>query len=173
MSTETTTKSRPKAIDSRAPRFAAAITATLLVVAVFLAAIGNSPTAGEAGTGALATDPGFILLAVIAVLFAWSYTSPATAPWGVLFRKAVQPRISAPTQFEDPRPPRFSQLVGLIVVAAGLVLHLVAVPWALVIFGAAAFVAAFLNAAFGFCLGCKLYLILVRVRVIRPATPLV
>ena len=52
-------------------------------------------------------------------------------------------------------------------VGIGLVLHLVAVPWALVIAGAAAFIAAFLNAAFGFCLGCELYLLLARVRATR------
>jgi len=42
------------------------------------------------------------------------------------------------------------------------VLHLFGVPWALPIAAALAFVAAFLNAAFGLCLGCELYLLLQR-----------
>ena len=40
-------------------------------------------------------------------------------------------------------------------------------PYGLVIAASAAFVAAFLNAAFGYCLGCQLYLLLVRAGVIR------
>jgi hypothetical protein len=53
-------------------------------------------------------------------------------------------------------------------VTLGLVLHLAGVLWALPIAGAAAFVAAFLNAAFGFCLGCQIYLALTRAGIIRP-----
>lgn len=48
-------------------------------------------------------------------------------------------------------------------VGLGLLLHLAGVPWALPIATAAAFLAAFLNAAFAFCLGCQLYLLLQRV----------
>ena len=59
-------------------------------------------------------------------------------------------------------PPTFAQGVGLFVVVVGLVLHLVGVPYALVVAGAAAFIAAFLNSVFGYCLGCQLYLLLVR-----------
>ena len=57
---------------------------------------------------------------------------------------------------------RFAQGVGLFVTGVGLVLHLAGVPWALPIAAALAFVAAFLNAAFGLCLGCQLYLLLQR-----------
>jgi hypothetical protein len=74
----------------------------------------------------------------------------------------VQPRLAPPAELEDPRPPRFAQGVGLLVTVIGLALHLLGVPWALPIAAAAAFVAAFLNAAFGFCLGCQLYLLLAR-----------
>ena len=91
----------------------------------------------------------------------------STHPFAALFRGIVRPRLGPPTEWEDARPPRFAQGVGLFVVGIGLVLHLVAVPWALVIAGAAAFIAAFLNAAFGFCLGCELYLLLARVRATR------
>lgn len=178
--------STPAGIDPRAPRFAATITAVLLLVATFLALIGIS-TAQLTGswlsfapgfefivmggsTWAVQVapllqrilDPGFLLALVIALLFLWGVVSPRTAPWSALFRSAVRPRLSPPTVLEDPRPPRFSQGVGLFVVGIGLVLHLLGVPWALPIATAAAFVAAFLNATFAFCLGCQLYLLLQR-----------
>ncbi|MDQ0725732.1 DUF4395 domain-containing protein [Microbacterium sp. W4I20] len=157
----------PAGIDPRAPRFAATITAVLLLAATFLALVGIS-TAGLQAAPLLqrALDPGFLLTVVIALLFLWSVASPATAPWGVLFRRLVRPRLAAPAELEDPRPPRFSQGVGLFVVGIGLVLHLAGVPWALPIATAAAFIAAFLNAAFAFCLGCQLYLLLQRVGIV-------
>lgn len=157
----------PAGIDPRAPRFAATITAVLLLAATFLALVGIS-TSGLQAAPLLqrALDPGFLLTVVIALLFLWSVASPATAPWGVLFRRLIRPRLAAPAELEDPRPPRFSQGVGLFVVGIGLVLHLAGVPWALPIATAAAFIAAFLNAAFAFCLGCQLYLLLQRVGIV-------
>jgi hypothetical protein len=185
----------PAGLDPRGPRFAAAITAVLLLVATFLALTGIS-TARLPGSWLTfapgfdfaflgggtwanqaapllqrALDPGFLLAVVIAALFLWGLLSPRTAPWAALFRAAVRPRLTAPTELEDPRPPRFSQGVGLFVVGVGLVLHLLGVPWALPIATAAAFIAAFLNAAFAFCLGCQLYLLLQRAGVVgREAT---
>ncbi|GAA4350106.1 DUF4395 domain-containing protein [Microbacterium rhizosphaerae] len=139
----------PAGIDPRGPRFGAAITSVLLLVDVFLALIDL-------------TSAAFWLLVVIAVLFLWSVVSPRTAPWGVLFRRVVRPRLSAPTELEDPRPPRFAQGVGLLVTTLGIVLHLLGVPFALPIAAALAFVAAFLNAAFAYCLGCQIWLLLQR-----------
>lgn len=161
----------PAGIDPRGPRFAATITALLLLIATFLALIGVSPDASSATLAQRALDPGFLLTVVVALLFVWSVVSPKTAPWGVLFRRLVRPRLSAPTELEDPRPPRFAQGVGLFVVTIGLILHLAGVPWALPIATGAAFIAAFLNAAFGLCLGCQLYLLLQRAGVLgRAAT---
>lgn len=91
------------------------------------------------------------------------------------------PASARPTVI-DPRGARFTATVTaallLATVAAGLVdgvpptlagvaLHLAGAPFGLVGAAAAAFVAAFLNAAFGYCLGCKLYLLLVRAGLIR------
>jgi flagellar biosynthesis protein FliR len=146
----------PRRIDVRGPRFAAGITALLLLVDVFLGLVN-------------ATVPAFLLLAVIAALFLWGVVSPRTAPWGALYRTVVQPRLRPATEFEDPRPPRFAQGVGLFVTVVGLVLHLIGVPWALPVAAAAAFMAAFLNAVFGLCLGCQLYLLLQRVGIVGGA----
>ncbi|WP_144877385.1 DUF4395 domain-containing protein [Microbacterium sp. 1.5R] len=163
--------STPAGIDPRGPRFAATITTALLLVATFLGLVGTSPAAAAATLAERALDPGFLLAVVIAALFLWSVASPATAPWGAIFRRFVRPRLSPPSELEDPRPPRFAQGVGLFVVSAGLVLHLVGVTWALPTATAAAFVAAFLNAVFSLCLGCQLYLLLQRAGVLgRPAS---
>lgn len=152
------------AIDPRGPRFAAGITSVLLLVGIFFALIGTSAGGrlAELPLAARAADPGFIVLAVVAALFAWSLVSARTQPWSVLYRVAVQPKLAAPAEWEDARPPRFAQLIGLLVVGIGLVLHLLGVPWALVIAAAAAFIAAALNATIGYCLGCEIYLLLVR-----------
>jgi hypothetical protein len=203
---------RPAGIDPRGPRFAASITAVLLLVDVYLALTGIStqgvaspaafgwfayqPLAGQsflpgigtidlayvAGTGfpwlisyaspaQRALDPGFLLLLVIALLFLWGVAWPRTAPWGALYRAVIRPRLAPPTELEDPRPPRFAQGVGLFVTVIGLALHLAGVPYALPIAAAMAFVAAFLNSAFGVCLGCMLYLLLQRWGLVGRARP--
>ncbi|MGN7859735.1 DUF4395 domain-containing protein [Microbacterium sp. 22303] len=141
----------PAGIDPRGPRFAAWITSALLLIATLVGL--TSPPFNL---------PAFLLTLVIAALFLWGVLSPRTQPWGVLFRTLVRPRLAPPFALEDPRPPRFAQGVGLFVVTVGLILHLLGVPWALPIATAMAFVAAFLNAAFGLCLGCQLYLLLQR-----------
>jgi len=169
MSDRTDAARKPRGIDPRGPRFAAGITALLLLVDVFL----GLTTPIGATVAERAVEPAFLLLVVIALLFLWGVLSPRTAPWGALYRTLIQPRLTPPTDLEDPRPPRFAQGVGLFVVTIGLILHLIGVPWALPIAAAAAFVAAFLNAAFGLCLGCQLYLVLQRAGIVgreRPAT---
>lgn len=179
--------STPRGIDPRGPRFAAGITSVLLLVAVFLGLTGLSTAraadfdpgfvvggpwlVGAASVSQRILDPAFLLLLVIGLLFLWAVLSPRTAPWGVLYRTVVAPRLAPPTELEDPRPPRFAQGVGLFVVGIGLVLHLLGVPWALTIAAAAAFVAAFLNAVFGLCLGCQLYLLLQRIGLVGRQHP--
>lgn len=131
-------------IDPRGSQFAAALM-TLVLAAVLLAA-----------PGPLAV----VLLAAQALVFALGAALGAQyTPYGWLFRHLVRPRLAAPTHLEDAAPPRFAQTVGLTFAVVGLVglltglttLALVAVGFALA--------AALLNAAFGFCLGCELYLV--------------
>jgi len=137
-------------IDPRSPRFGAGITAVLLLVVIGL----------DLGGADLAAT---ILFAAITLLFAWgAFAGVKRHPYGALYRAAVRPRLKPPTELEDPVPPTFAQGVGFVITLAGLVLHLAGVPYALVIAAAAAFVAAFLNSVFGYCLGCQLYLLLVR-----------
>ena len=145
-------------IDPRGPRFSAGITAVLLLVVIGL---------GLAGSAAAATG----LFAVLTALFAWgAFAGVQRHPYGVLYRALVRPRLQPPTELEDPAPPTFAQGVGFVITLAGLVLHLLGVPYALVIAASAAFVAAFLNSVFAFCLGCQIYLLLVRAGVLGRAT---
>lgn len=139
----------PAGVDPRGPRFGAALTAVLLVVVLLL------------GTGAAATA----VLALVAASFALGVARGVGGTWqGVLFRTVIRPRLGAPSELEDPRPPRFAQLVGLVVTGAGLVLALAGIGAAVPVAAAVALVAAFLNAVFGLCLGCELYLLGVRLR---------
>ncbi|MBM7504459.1 DUF4395 domain-containing protein [Agromyces aurantiacus] len=144
-------------IDPRGPRFTAAVTATLLLVTAVL------------GFGGLDLAA-LLLLAAIAAVFAWSAAAGVTRnPFGLVFRAFVRPRLAPPSELEDPRPPTFAQFVGFLVTGTGVALGLFGVEAAVPIAASIAFVAAFLNAAFAFCLGCQVYLLLVRARVIRPA----
>ncbi|MGG7510325.1 DUF4395 domain-containing protein [Plantibacter sp. YIM 135249] len=173
--THRTEPAAPAGIDPRSPRFGAGITAVLLLVVIFLGLVGlsaaqtpNGQTVGAATVGERAGDPAFILLAVIAALFAWgAFAGVKRHPYGWLFKRFVRPRLGPPAELEAPEPPTFAQGVGLFVVVIGLALHLAGVPLALVIAAGAAFIAAFLNSVFGYCLGCQLYLLLVRARVIN------
>lgn len=159
----------PRGIDPRGPRFSAAITAVLLLVVIGL----GLPGAGAPAVtlGERAAQPAFVLFAVLAALFAWgAFAGVARHPYGLLYRSLVRPRLAPPTELEDPAPPTFAQGVGLVVSLAGIVLHLAGVPYGLVGAAAAAFIAAFLNSVFAYCLGCQLYLLLVRAGLTRRAT---
>ena len=145
---------RPR-LDPRGPRFGAAITAVLLLTVIFLSLTGASVAA-------------LILLSVLAGLFAWGAAAGAGRhPYGVLFKKFVRPRLAPPAELEDAAPPTFAQGVGLAVTLVGVALGLAGVPGAVGIAAAAAFVAAFLNAVFDYCLGCQIYLLLVRFGVLN------
>lgn len=129
-------------IDPRGPRFGAAVT-TLVLAVVLLT-----------GSG--------LLLAVQAVVFALGAISISRQPYGVLYRRVVRPRLGPPAELEDAAPPQFAQAVGLAFAVLGSVGYLAGVPTLGAIATGFALAAAFLNAAFGFCLGCEIYLLLPR-----------
>ncbi|MEN9752339.1 MAG: hypothetical protein RL670_30 [Actinomycetota bacterium] len=148
----------PAGIDPRGPRFGASITSFLLLVTVFL------------GLGDQTQLAAFYLLVFIAALFGiGALLGTARHPYGIVFKAFIRPRLKAPTELEDPRPPKFAQSVGLLVSLVGIILALLGVQYAVAIFAAFAFVAAFLNAAFAYCLGCQIYLLLKRAGIIRQA----
>ena len=144
-------------IDPRGPRFGAGITAVLLIVTLFLGLIGLTAQATVA-------------LAVLALLFLWgAIAGPRRHPWGLVYSRLIRPRLGPPSELEDPAPPTFAQGVGFAITALGVALQLLGVPSAVLVGAALAFVAAFLNSVFGYCLGCQIYLLLVRAGLVRRA----
>lgn len=138
-------------VDVRGPRFAAWITTAVLIIALLATAAG--PTAAAIPTGIQA-----VVFGLTAAL------GPRRGPYGRLYATFVAPRLSPPTQTEPTAPLRFAQLIGLIctIVAFGGFVGGVVVLG--VVFVALALFAAFLNAAFGLCLGCKLYPLLLHLQ---------
>jgi hypothetical protein len=146
-------------IDPRGPRFGAGISAVLLLITVGLGLVGGTP----ATLVDRILEPAFLLLLTISLVFAWgAFAGIARHPYGWLFRKLIRPRLKPPIELEDPAPPTFAQGIGFAVTAIGVLLHLVGVPYAIVVAASLAFVAAFLNSVFAYCIGCQIYLLLVR-----------
>ena len=146
----------PKQLDPRGPRFGAGITSILMILVIYFSL--------EPQTINLAF--GIMVFAVVMFTFG-SLLGPAKHPYSYLYKYTLRKFLKAPTELEAPKPVHFAQVVGLIVTGTGLLLHLLQVPNALPIAAAAAFVAAFINAVFAYCLGCQMYLGLKRLGVIR------
>ncbi|WNG86793.1 DUF4395 domain-containing protein [Mycobacterium sp. ITM-2016-00317] len=136
-------------VDVRGPRFVAWVTTAVLVGALLVST--RSAVAAA------------VILAVQTAVFAvGALLGPRRHPYGVVFAALVAPRLAATTEREPVAPLRFAQLVGFVFAAAGaLGFASGLVPLGLVATGLA-LVAALLNAAFGICLGCQLYPLLMR-----------
>lgn len=151
VSEATPTRTAADVVDVRGPRFAAWVTSAVLVLVLVLAAF--SPLAAA------------VLLAAQAVVFAvGAVVGPKDSPYGRVFRALVAPRVGPPTETEPAAPLRFAQLLGLVFSAVGLLGFLAGSSPAGVIFTGFALFAAFLNAAFGLCLGCRIYPLVARFR---------
>jgi len=134
-------------LDPRGPRFGATFPLVLAAVALVLGA----------GT------PGTVVMAVLAVLFLpGAIVGPQATLQALLFKALIRPRLAAPTETESFRPPRFAQQVGLVLSVAAVVFGLVGVSLGFYICTAFVLAASFLNAVFGFCLGCEMYLLFTR-----------
>jgi hypothetical protein len=136
-------------IDPRGQRFAASLTTVVLAVV-------------------LLTGNPWLLLAQAAVFAVGVLAGPAATPYAWLYRTAVRPRLGPPSEMESAEPPRFAQLCGLAFAAVGLIGVVVGSGVVVTLAVSFALAAAFLNAAFGFCLGCEMYLRLRRAGVRVP-----
>ena len=130
-------------IDVRAPRFAAALTSVVLAVA-------------------LLTGSGWLVAAQALVFAVGALAGLRFSPYGLLFRSLVAPRLGPVREREPEAPPRFAQVVGLLFTVVGAAGYLLGAPVLGAVATGLALVAALLNAATGFCLGCELYLIVRR-----------
>jgi Domain of unknown function (DUF4395) len=86
------------------------------------------------------------------------------SPYSVLYRALVAPRLAPPSEKEEAAPVRFSQTLGLVFAAVGVVGYATGLTTLGIVATALALAAAFLNAAFGFCLGCEMYGLFARLR---------
>lgn len=147
----TTFQTQTDQVDVRGPRFAAWITTAVLFTVLVLSAL-SVPAAA-------------LLLGLQAVVFAiGAARGPRRHPYGRVFATFVAPRLTPPTEREPVDPLRFAQLVGLLFAAVGVVGFVAGAPLVGVIATAFALAAAFLNAAFGICLGCQIYPLVARLR---------
>ncbi len=135
----------PVFIDARGPRYSAAIATTVLALA-------------------LITESNYLIGFQFAVFLSAVLFGLRRSIYGLLYRNLIQPRLSGPIPSENEAAPRFAQLIGALFAFVALLggvtgntaIFLTAISFALV--------ATFLNAAFGFCLGCQMYLLIVRFR---------
>jgi hypothetical protein len=149
--TNTTTSTGPAQVDVRGPRFAAWVTTVVLLAVLVVSAFSNVAAA--------------IALGAQAVVFAiGARRGPRQHPYGLIFATFVAPRLSPVTEREPVPPLQFAQLVGFVFAVVGVAGFALGVPLLGVIATAFALFAAFLNAAFGICLGCQLYPLVHRVR---------
>ena len=132
-------------IDARGPRFGAVITSLVLATA-------------------LATNNVWVVVAQAIVFAIGASKGPQFTPYAFIYKTFVKPRLKGETPAEDVRPPQFAQSVGLLFALAAIGGALFGVNAIFTIAVAIALGAAFLNAAFNFCLGCEVYLLLLRAR---------
>lgn len=132
-------------IDARGPRFGAVITTAVLATA-------------------LATNNVWVITAQAIVFAIGAFKGPQFTPYAFIYKTLVKPRLKSEFVAEDVRPPQFAQTVGLLFALTAIGGVLFGVNAIFTIAVAFALAAAFLNAAFNFCLGCKIYLLLLRAR---------
>ncbi|ACU98714.1 DUF4395 domain-containing protein [Saccharomonospora viridis] len=136
--------SAPASVDPRGPRFAAVVTTVVLAIVLF--------------------TEWWPLLAAQTVVFALgAFAGLRFAPYSVLYRALIAPKLRPTTEREDAAPLRFAQAVGFAFALVGTIGYATGLPTVGVIATAFALFAAFLNAAFNLCLGCEVYLLLQRV----------
>ena len=130
-------------IDARGPRYSAAITSFVLALA-------------------LITESSYVIGFQFAVFLSAVLFGLRKSIYGFIYRGLIQPRLKCPVPSEDQRAPRFAQLIGALFAFVALLGGVSGNSAVFLIATSFALGAAFSNAAFGFCLGCQIYLILVR-----------
>ena len=130
-------------IDARGPRYSAGITSVVLALA-------------------LITESSYVIGFQFAVFLSAVLFGLRRSIYGFIYRNLIQPRLKGVVPSEDQRAPRFAQLIGALFAFIALLGGVSGNSAVFLIATSFALGAAFLNAAFGFCLGCQIYLILVR-----------
>jgi len=145
MTQDLDSKKNTTIIDARGPRFGAVITTVVLATA-------------------LATNNLWVIVAQAIVFAIGAFKGPQFTPYAFIYKNIVKPLLKDEVPTEDVRPPQFAQSVGLIFALVAIGGALSGVNAIFTVAVAFALGAAFLNAAFNFCLGCEIYLLLLRAR---------
>ena len=145
MTQDLATKKNITIIDARGPRFGAVITTAVLATA-------------------LATNNIWVIVAQAVVFAIGAVKGPQFTPYAFIYKTLVKPRLKGDAPTEDVRPPQFAQNVGLLFALTAIVGITTGIDALFIVATAFALAAAFLNAAFNFCLGCEIYLLLLRAR---------
>ena len=130
-------------IDARGPRFSATITALVLATA-------------------LVTQNKWVLVAQGLVFLIGATRGPQFTPYGLIFKNVIRPRLNKIAPTEDVRPPKFAQAVGFGFALVGTIGAFAGADIVFTVATGFALAAAFLNAAFNYCLGCEMYLLITR-----------
>ena len=130
-------------IDARGPRFSATITALVLAIA-------------------LVTQNQWVLFAQGLVFLIGATRGPQFTPYGLIFKSVIKPRLNKVAPTEDVRPPKFAQAVGFVFALVGTIGAFAGADIVFTVATGFALAAAFLNAAFNYCLGCEMYLLITR-----------
>jgi Domain of unknown function (DUF4395) len=138
-------------VDVRGPRFVAWVTTVVLIVTLLVASI--SPVAAA------------VILGLQTVVFAvGAALGPRRHPYGRIYAAVVAPRLGPVTEREPAAPLKFAQLVGFVFAVVGTAGFAFGLGALGIVATAFALFAAFLNAAFGICLGCQLYPLVAHLR---------
>ena len=140
---EATENKSARLIDARGPRFGAVITTAVLAVA-------------------LVTHSAVLIGLQLLVFATGAFLGPQKSPYAFIYKKFVKPRLSGDVPTEDVRPPQFAQKIGFLFAVTALSGAILSAPVLFAVATSFALAAAFLNAAFNFCLGCELYLLIAR-----------
>jgi len=130
-------------IDARGPRWSALITTFVLAIALVTSSVW--------------------LIVLQAVVFAiGALRGPQFTPYAFIFKNVIKPRLKSPVTFEEVRPPQFAQAVGLAFTLVAIIGSATGASGVFTVAVGFALAAAFLNAAFNYCLGCQMYLLILR-----------
>src|SRR5258708_23017275 len=123
-------------IDPRGPRFGALITTVVFAVVLITGSVW--------------------LLAAQALVFAVAAAfGMRNAPYGLIYRWLVRPRLGPPGELEAEAPPRFAQGVGLVISVIGVIGYAADITPLGMAAASAGLLAAFPDRGFGLCPGCE------------------
>ncbi len=116
---------------------------------------------------AVGLDQRWLLFVLAYGFWARVLTGPKLSPLGLLVTRVVVPRLDIEPRLVPGPPKRFAQAIGVVFTTTALVLAFAFDAWtAARVVLALLIVAAFLESALGYCLGCKLFGLLMRAGII-------